>query len=144
MSDVLRAEGLSKGYRQGRDEIRVLRAVDFAVAAGERVAIIGRSGAGKSTLLHLLAGLDEPDSGSVWVAGQNLTEADAAGRAAIRNAHMGFVYQFHHLLPEFSAEENVAMPLRLGGRKAADARETAAELLDPSIMVEAILGEGAR
>ena len=130
MSDVLRAEGLSKGYRQGRDEIRVLRAVDFAVAAGERVAIIGRSGAGKSTLLHLLAGLDEPDSGSVWVAGQNLTEADAAGRAAIRNAHMGFVYQFHHLLPEFSAEENVAMPLRLGGRKAADAREAAAELLD--------------
>ena len=130
MSDVLRAEGLSKGYRQGGDEIRVLRGVDFAVAAGERVAIIGRSGAGKSTLLHLLAGLDEPDSGSVWVAGENLTAADAAGRAAIRNAHMGFVYQFHHLLPEFSAEENVAMPLRLGGTKAAAARSAAAELLD--------------
>ena len=130
MSDVLRAENLCKGYRQGGDEIRVLRGVDFSVAAGERVAIIGRSGAGKSTLLHLLAGLDEPDSGSVWVAGVNLTEADAAGRAAIRNAHMGFVYQFHHLLPEFSAEENVAMPLRLGGSKASEAKAAAADLLD--------------
>jgi lipoprotein-releasing system ATP-binding protein len=130
MSEVLRAEGIRKVYRQGSDEIIVLRGVDFSVAAGERVAIIGRSGAGKSTLLHLLAGLDEPDAGSVWVAGRNLTAADAAGRAAIRNAHMGFVYQFHHLLPEFSAEENVAMPLRLGGTSAAEARRTAAELLD--------------
>ena len=130
MSEVLRAEGLRKVYRQGRDEIVVLESVDFAVASGERVAIIGRSGAGKSTLLHLLAGLDEPDAGSVWVAGQNLTAADAAGRAAIRNAHMGFVYQFHHLLPEFSAEENVAMPLRLGGTPAGEARRMAAELLE--------------
>ncbi len=130
MSEVLRAEGLSKAYRQGDDEIVVLRGVDFAVDAGERVAVIGRSGAGKSTLLHLLAGLDEPDAGAVWVAGQNLTAANAAGRAAIRNAHMGFVYQFHHLLPEFSAEENVSMPLRLGGVPAAEARRTAAELLE--------------
>lgn len=129
MSEVLRAEGLRKAYRQGDDEIVVLNGVDFSVTAGERVAIIGRSGAGKSTLLHLLAGLDEPDAGSVWVAGENLTAADAAGRAAIRNAHMGFVYQFHHLLPEFSAEENVAMPLRLGGSSAAAARKAAAELL---------------
>jgi lipoprotein-releasing system ATP-binding protein len=129
MSEVLRAESLSKTYRQGSDEIAVLRGVDFAVARGERVAIIGRSGAGKSTLLHLLAGLDEPDSGAVWVAGANLTAADAAGRAAIRNAHMGFVYQFHHLLPEFSAEENVAMPLRLGGMPSGEALRTAAELL---------------
>ncbi|TNF90143.1 MAG: ATP-binding cassette domain-containing protein, partial [Gammaproteobacteria bacterium] len=130
MSEVLRAEGLRKVYRQGSDEIVVLESVDFTVASGERVAIIGRSGAGKSTLLHLLAGLDEPDAGSVWVAGQNLTAADAAGRAAIRNAHMGFVYQFHHLLPEFSAEENVAMPLRLGGTPAGEARRMAVELLE--------------
>lgn len=130
MSEVLRAEGLRKGYRQGDDQITVLNGVDFSVAAGERIAIIGRSGAGKSTLLHLLAGLDEPDAGAVWVAGKNLTAANAAGRAAIRNAHMGFVYQFHHLLPEFSAEENVAMPLRLGGMAAAEARQAAADLLD--------------
>ncbi len=129
MSEVLRAEGLCKGYRQGHDEIVVLDGVDFSVDAGERVAIIGRSGSGKSTLLHLLAGLDEPDAGAVWVAGKNLTAADAAGRAAIRNAHMGFVYQFHHLLPEFSAEENVAMPLRLGGASASVARKAAADLL---------------
>lgn len=126
---VLKAEGLRKAYRQGSDEITVLRGVDFQVAAGERVAIVGRSGSGKSTLLHLLAGLDEPDEGAVWVAGENLTTAGPAGRAALRNAHMGFVYQFHHLLPEFSAVENVAMPLRLGGMGAGPATEEAAQLL---------------
>jgi lipoprotein-releasing system ATP-binding protein len=130
MSEVLKAEGLVKTFRQGNDRIAVLRGVDFSVAAGERVAIIGRSGAGKSTLLHLLAGLDEPDAGSVWVAGENLTAADPAGRAAIRNAHMGFVYQFHHLLPEFSAVENVAMPLRLGGATNREANADAARLLE--------------
>jgi len=130
MSEVLKAEGLVKTFRQGEDRIAVLRGVDFAVASGERIAIIGRSGAGKSTLLHLLAGLDEPDSGSVWVAGENLTAADPAGRAAIRNAHMGFVYQFHHLLPEFSAVENVAMPLRLGGVSNREAIDAAGRLLD--------------
>jgi lipoprotein-releasing system ATP-binding protein len=129
MSEVLKAEGLVKSYRQGEDEIAVLRGVRFSVAPGERIAIVGRSGAGKSTLLHLLAGLDEPDEGSVWVAGENLTAAQPARRAAIRNAHMGFVYQFHHLLPEFSARENVAMPLRLGGVGTAEANESAADLL---------------
>jgi lipoprotein-releasing system ATP-binding protein len=130
MSEVLKVDGLVKVYRQGDEEISVLRGVDFSLAAGERIAIIGRSGAGKSTLLHLLAGLDEPDAGSVWVAGRNLTAASPAGRAAIRNAHMGFVYQFHHLLPEFSARENVAMPLRLGGVSAREANETADRLLE--------------
>ncbi len=134
--EVLKARGLSKRYRQGDEEIAVLRGVDFAVGAGERIAVMGRSGAGKSTLLHLLAGLDEPDEGTVWVAGENLTEADPARRAAIRNAHMGFVYQFHHLLPEFSALENVAMPLRLGGRGVAEANETAARLLSRVGMAE--------
>ncbi len=130
MNEVLQAIGLKKFYQQGGAEIAVLRGVDFAIDAGERVAIVGRSGAGKSTLLHLLAGLDEPDEGSVWVAGQNLTAANPAGRAALRNAHMGFVYQFHHLLPEFSAVENVAMPLRLGGMSAGPASAEAARLLD--------------
>lgn len=128
-TEVLKAEGLKKTFRQGSDRIGVLSGVDFSVAAGERVAIVGRSGAGKSTLLHLLAGLDEPDAGAVWVAGENLTQADPAGRAALRNAHMGFVYQFHHLLPEFSAAENVAMPLRLGGMATRPAMEEAARLL---------------
>lgn len=129
VKEALKAESLTKIYQQGGEEIAVLRGVDFAIEAGERVAIVGRSGAGKSTLLHLLAGLDEPDAGAVWVAGENLTAANPAGRAALRNAHMGFVYQFHHLLPEFSAVENVAMPLRLGGTAARAAAEEAAQLL---------------
>ena len=136
MSDVLKAEGLVKRYRQGDDTITVLSGVNFSVAAGERIAVVGRSGAGKSTLLHLLAGLDEPDQGAVWVAGENLTAADPAHRAAIRNAHMGFVYQFHHLLPEFSALENVAMPLRLGGLATARANEQASALLTRVGMTE--------
>lgn len=126
---VLIADRLTKTYYQGPDAVPVLRGASFSVQAGERVAIIGRSGSGKSTLLHLLAGLDEPDSGEVRVAGQNLTRADAAQRARIRNAHMGFVYQFHHLLPEFSALENVAMPLRLGGMGNRQAQRLAADLL---------------
>jgi len=130
MSEVLRAAGIRKTYHQGAQDVRVLDGVDFGIDRGERVAIVGRSGSGKSTLLHILAGLDEPDTGEVWVAGHNLTRLDAAGRAALRNGHMGFVYQFHHLLPEFSAQENVAMPLRLGGTKAAAAMTAAAALLD--------------
>ncbi len=128
-AEVLVARSLVKSYQQGANPVTVLRGVDFAVGAGERVAIMGRSGAGKSTLLHLLAGLDEPDAGSVIVAGRDLTAADPAERAAIRNAHMGFVYQFHHLLPEFSALENVAMPLRLGGSRSSESEQAAAELL---------------
>ncbi|MEM8769351.1 MAG: ABC transporter ATP-binding protein [Pseudomonadota bacterium] len=127
--DVLIAQSLVKSYQQGTNAVPVLRGVDFSVSAGERVAIMGRSGAGKSTLLHLLAGLDEPDSGSVLVSGTDLTAADPAERAALRNAHMGFVYQFHHLLPEFSALENVAMPLRLGGARSTEAEQAAAQLL---------------
>ena len=129
MSEVLRASGLTKIYRQGSHEVPVLNGVSFCVAPGERLAIVGRSGSGKSTLLHLLGGLDEPNAGEAWVAGKHMTAADPAERAAIRNAHMGFVYQFHHLLPEFSAEENVAMPLRLGGVKRRHAAARAADLL---------------
>ena len=130
MSEVLVATDLSKAYRQGSARVEVLSGVNFAIEDSERVAIIGRSGAGKSTLLHLLAGLDQPDTGEVRVAGRSLTNASPGERAAIRNSHMGFVYQFHHLLPEFSAQENVAMPLRLGGTAAAHANEQASELLE--------------
>lgn len=130
MSDVLRAINLKKSYRQGDTAVPVLKKVDFAVAEAERVAIVGRSGSGKSTLLHLLAGLDEPDEGTVEVAGEDLTRADVGERAALRNRLMGFVYQFHHLLPEFSALENVALPLRLGGNSRSEAETLAQQMLD--------------
>jgi lipoprotein-releasing system ATP-binding protein len=130
MSEVLVARDLQKRYQQGGETLHVLRGVDLSIASGERVAIVGRSGSGKSTLLHLLAGLDEADGGSVHIAGNDLTAANAAERARIRNRHMGFVYQFHHLLPEFSALENVALPLRLGGRSLHQANETATEMLE--------------
>jgi len=130
MNEVLRAKALKKTYRQGKEILQVLRDVEFSVADGERVAVVGRSGSGKSTLLHLLAGLDEPDSGTVEIAGENLTAADPGERARIRNRLMGFVYQFHHLLPEFSALENVALPLRLGGRPLQQSNEQAARMLD--------------
>ncbi|MFP6815891.1 MAG: ABC transporter ATP-binding protein [Pseudomonadales bacterium] len=130
MSEVaVQAHGLTKSFTQGPSRIDVLTGADLRVGAGERVAIIGRSGSGKSTLLHLLAGLDDPDSGHVVVGERNLTTASQAVRAQIRNAHMGFVYQFHHLLPEFSALENVALPLRLGGMDASAAGAEASALL---------------
>ena len=126
---ALVAAGVTKTYAQGDQRLTVLKAVDFDVAAGERVGIVGRSGAGKSTLLHILAGLSDADTGTVAVMGQSLTNATAAGRARIRNARMGFVYQFHHLLPEFSALENVAMPLLVGGARFSSAADRARTLL---------------
>ena len=130
MSDVvLQAIGLRKSYTQGQSRLEVLKGVDFQVNAGERVAVVGRSGSGKSTLLHVLAGLDDADEGTVLVGEEDLSAATPAGRAKIRNAKMGFVYQFHHLLPEFSALENVVMPLRLGGVRVTVAEKQARELL---------------
>ncbi len=126
---ALVAAGIAKSYAQGARRLVVLRRVDLVVAAGERLGIVGRSGAGKSTLLHVLAGLTDPDSGSVTVMGQPLTAASVAGRARLRNTRMGFVYQFHHLLPEFSALENVAMPLLIGGAGFAAAGARARRLL---------------
>ena len=126
---ALAARDVVKTFVQAGRRLPVLRQVDLTVAPGERVGIVGRSGAGKSTLLHILAGLADPDRGTVTVAGQPLSEASVAGRARLRNRRMGFVYQFHHLLPEFTALENVAMPLLVGGAKFATAADRARDLL---------------
>jgi len=131
MSDGLALEcrALYKQYRQGNLEVEVLRGVDLAVREGEQVAIVGPSGAGKSTLLHVLGGLDDPTSGSVHVAGEEMSALGAAARGRLRNRSLGFVYQFHHLLPELTCVENVALPLVMGGSGVAAARERAGELL---------------
>lgn len=129
-SPVLRAVNLAKSYTQGPQSVEVLKNLNFCVARGERVAIIGASGSGKSTLLNLLGGLDLPDSGDVSVLGQSLAGMSERKRGILRNASVGFVYQFHHLLPEFTALENVAMPLRIGKLKAKDANTRAAQLLE--------------
>lgn len=126
---ALHASGVTKAYVQGDRRLEVLRNIDIEVAQGERVGIVGRSGAGKSTLLHILAGLADPDSGRVDVMGECISGASPAMRARIRNARMGFVYQFHHLLPEFSALENVAMPLLVGGAGFSTASPRARALL---------------
>ena len=130
MNDVLKACGLAKSYDDGRRRLDVLENVDLALVRGERVSIFGRSGSGKSTLLHLLAGLLDVDSGEIWIASENLTDAKPTERANIRNRHMGFVYQFHHLLPEFSALENVAMPLLLRRERRNLALDRAKDLLN--------------
>lgn len=122
---VLRARGLKKVYGQGTTAVPVLGGVDIDLAAGERVAVVGASGSGKSTLLHLLGGLDEPSDGSVEVMGQDLMRINQAARGVWRNRHVGFIYQFHHLLAEFSALENVAMPLLIRRMPREEAEEQA-------------------
>jgi len=126
---VLRAEGLYKSYTEGDLSVDVLSNIKLNVAAGERIAIIGASGSGKSTLLHLMGGLDHPDRGSVFLAGEEIAAMGEFERSRARNQRLGFVYQFHHLLAEFSAVENVAIPLIIGGKAAKEAEAQAAELL---------------
>lgn len=125
----LAVQGLSKSYRMGERELPVLRDLDLDVEAGEMVAIVGASGVGKSTLLHLLGGLDRAGDGRIHAGEVELTALDDAALVAFRNRSVGFVFQLHHLLPEFSALENVEMPMRIARRPADQARERAAALL---------------
>ncbi|AOH36629.1 lipoprotein-releasing ABC transporter ATP-binding protein LolD [Luteimonas sp. JM171] len=127
---VVRAEGLGKTYREGGLNTRVFENLDFEVARGETVAILGASGAGKSTLLHLLGGLDTPTAGEVYVAGNRMSALSDAARGRLRNSSLGFVYQFHHLLPEFTALENVMLPVLLSGAAVPQATDRARQLLE--------------
>ena len=129
MSSVLGCSHLGKTFREGGEALEILKDISFSVESGERIAIMGASGSGKSTLLHLLGGLDEPTTGEVSITGRSLAKLSAVQLGQLRNRQLGFVYQFHHLLPEFTAVENVAMPLLVGGLSPADARRQAAELL---------------
>ncbi len=126
---VIQACNINKVFAEGDLKVEVLKNVDFTVEKGEQVAIVGASGSGKSTLMHIIGGLDEPTSGDVSIDGNKLFKMADKKRAALRNQFLGFVYQFHHLLPEFSALENVAMPLLIRGEKVQVAREAAAEIL---------------
>ena len=127
---VLACRGLAKTFTEGRLQVPVLTSVDLTIRAGERIAIIGSSGAGKSTLLHLLGGLDRPSAGTVEVGGQDIATISEKARSRLRNRTLGFVYQFHHLLAEFTALENVAMPLLVQGIAKKVALERAAEILE--------------
>jgi lipoprotein-releasing system ATP-binding protein len=126
---VLSARGLAKTYGQGMTAVEVLKSVDLDVMTSEKVAIVGSSGSGKSTLLHLLGGLDSPSSGSVMLAGSNLSSLSTSKLDQLRNQSLGFIYQFHHLLDEFSAVENVALPLRIRGISNDESMERASKML---------------
>ncbi len=126
---VIEANGISRGFRQGPKRVQVLNDVSLQVPAGTSMAIVGASGAGKSTLLHILGGLDRPDEGEVLVDGQAVWELSDSQRSDLRNARLGFIYQFHHLLPEFTALENVAMPLLIRGDSSIKAAQMAEDIL---------------
>lgn len=127
---VLSCRNLGKSYDEGPQSVVVLEDLQLELHPGERVAIVGSSGSGKSTLLNMLGGLDTPSTGSVWLAGEELSALNEKERGLLRNRSLGFVYQFHHLLPEFTALENVCMPLLIGRTAIAEARERATALLE--------------
>ncbi len=132
MSDVasLSCTNLHKSFEEGDLKVNVLQGVDLTVAAGERIAIMGSSGSGKSTLLHLLGGLDDPSEGRIQVGGENISVLNERAKSELRNNKLGFIYQFHHLLPEFTALENVALPLLIRGESATTAMQEATRLLE--------------
>lgn len=127
---VLQCESLGRTYLDGDRSVNVLRDINFTLLAGEKVAVVGASGSGKSTLLNLLGGLDNPSEGKVLITGQELSALAEPELCELRNKKLGFVYQFHHLLPEFDARENVGMPLLIGGLKRAKAWQRAEEMLE--------------
>jgi lipoprotein-releasing system ATP-binding protein len=128
--DVLVCNEVYKSFREGILSVDVLRGVKLTVQAGEQIAIVGSSGSGKSTLLHILGGLEHPTRGEIWIAGKQMKQLSSSQRGLWRNRCLGFVYQFHHLLPEFTALENVSMPLLIGGASVAIAKEKAALILE--------------
>lgn len=130
MNNLLQCHNVCKTYQEGELQTQVLKGVSFNIKAGELVSIIGTSGSGKSTLLHILGALDDASQGSVSFLGQDLSALSSNKQAKIRNQHLGFVYQFHHLLADFTALENVAMPLLIGGQKTALAKQAAKALLE--------------
>jgi len=130
MSELLRVEGLAKSFAMGDSQIDVLSGIDLTVQHGERIAIVGQSGVGKSTFLHILGSLDRPTAGRVWIEGEDVFAKSPEEIAKLRNDLVGFVFQFHHLLPEFSAVENVMMPGLIRGIGFADMRERAAAMLE--------------
>lgn len=139
MNEVLNCKNLIKTFSSGPLRVEVLKGVSFTLQANSKVAIVGASGSGKSTLMHLLGGLDIPDSGTVKVCGEDMSELSDAQRGKLRNQSLGFIYQFHHLLPEFTALENVAMPLFLRGGPTKQAKDNAIEFLSKVGLKERIL-----
>ncbi len=135
---VLSCENLTKFFIDGQRKIQIFEDLNFSIAAGETAAIMGASGSGKSTLLHLLGGLDTPNSGEIIIQGQNLSSMSSKQKGKLRNQYLGFVYQFHHLLPEFSALENIMMPLLIGNVPKAEARDRAHEILEQVGLAERV------
>jgi len=126
---IISCQNISKRFKEGKLDVEVLRGITLDIHAGEKVAIVGSSGSGKSTLLHILGGLDLPSKGNVQILDQDIAKLSDTERGVLRNKSLGFIYQFHHLLPEFTALENVAMPLLIGGAKVPDATQKAREIL---------------
>lgn len=128
-NNIIYSRGLVKSYHDGQTSVDVLRGIDFEVPKGARIAIVGPSGSGKSTFLHLLGGLDKPTAGDIFILEKNWQKLSEKKRCQLRNQHLGFVYQFHHLLPEFTALENVAMPLLIAGSSVEEADDKAQQIL---------------